>query len=119
MQAGGGGAPYTNRDSRVTTLQVNLWGAINTTQAFTQAMIDQGTDCLMIHTAGKQGVPCPPDNTAYEVSEAGVRALTEGLQRHLRDEPGGKVTAALLVPGWVNIDSRNPHPGGADAGTDR
>jgi len=101
---GAGGGPFEKRDKWQKVLQVNLWGVINTTQAFTQAMIDQGTDCLIVNTGSKQGITCPPGNTAYNVSKAGVKVLTEGLQHQLRSTENCKVSAALLIPGWVNTE---------------
>jgi NAD(P)-dependent dehydrogenase (short-subunit alcohol dehydrogenase family) len=43
----------------------------------------------------------PPGDTAYNVSKAGVKVLTEGLQHSLRSRDGCKVNAFLLVPGWT------------------
>ena len=40
-------------------------------------------------------------DTAYNVSKSGVKTLTEGLQHTLRETPGCKVNAFLLVPGWT------------------
>jgi len=96
--------PFEKRDQWQRILNVNLWGVINTTQAFTQSMIDQGTECLIVNTGSKQGITCPPGNTAYNVSKAGVKTLTEGLQHQLRNTENCKVSAALLVPGWVNSE---------------
>lgn len=101
---GGGAGPYTNMEMWQRVLQVNLWGVINTTQAFTQAMVDQGTDCLIVNTGSKQGITCPPGGTGYNVSKAGVKVLTEGLAHELRNKEGCKVTVALLVPGWTNTE---------------
>lgn len=96
--------PFEKRDQWQRILNVNLWGVINATQAFTQSMIDQGTPCLIAVTGSKQGITCPPGNTAYNVSKAGVKALTEGLAHQLRNTENCKVSTALLVPGWVNTE---------------
>lgn len=82
-------------------LSVNLWGVINGVHAFTQAMINQDLPACIINTGSKQGITCPPGNTAYNISKAGVKALTEGLQHELRNTDGCKVTAHLLVPGFT------------------
>ena len=82
-------------------LNVNLWGIIHGVQAFTQAMIDQGTPALIINTGSKQGITNPPGNPAYNVSKAGVKAATEALQHELRNTPNCKVSAHLLVPGYT------------------
>jgi NAD(P)-dependent dehydrogenase (short-subunit alcohol dehydrogenase family) len=72
---------------------------INGVQAFTQAMIDQNAPALIINTGSKQGITTPPGDTANNVSKAGVKVLTEGLQHTLRDTPSCQVSAHLLVPG--------------------
>ena len=43
-------------------------------------MIAQGTAGAIINTGSKQGITTPPGDTAYNVSKAGVKVLTEGLQ---------------------------------------
>lgn len=90
---------YKNWES---TINVNLWGVINGIQVFTQSMIDQDTPCIIINTGSKQGITTPPGNTGYNVSKAGVKVLTEGVQHTLRETPNCKVSAFLLVPGWTN-----------------
>ena len=80
-------------------LSVNLWGVVNGVHAFTQAMIDQKTPCAIISTGSKQGITCPPGDTAYNITKAGVKVLTEGLAHSLRNIEGCQVTAHLLVPG--------------------
>jgi NAD(P)-dependent dehydrogenase (short-subunit alcohol dehydrogenase family) len=62
-------------------------------------MISQGTPAAIINTGSKQGITCPPGNTAYNVTKAGVKVLTEGLAHALRNIEGCQVTAHLLVPG--------------------
>jgi short-subunit dehydrogenase len=62
-------------------------------------MIDQGTSAAIVNTGSKQGITCPPGNTAYNVTKAGVKVLTEGLAHALRNIEGCQVTAHLLVPG--------------------
>jgi NAD(P)-dependent dehydrogenase (short-subunit alcohol dehydrogenase family) len=78
---------------------VNLWGVINGVHTFTQAMIDQGTPAAIVNTGSKQGITCPPGNTAYNMTKAGVKVLTEGLAHALRNVEGCRVSAHLLVPG--------------------
>lgn len=80
-------------------IDVNLWGVINGVQVFSPAMLGQGTDCAIINTGSKQGITCPPGDTAYNVSKAGVKVLTEALAHSLRNEHGARVTAHLLIPG--------------------
>jgi len=114
---GTGGGPFENYDNWQRLLGVNLWGVINGVQVFSQAMIDQGTPAAIVNTGSKQGITCPPGNTAYNVSKAGVKVLTEALQHELRNREGCLVSAHLLVPGWTHtgITSRSgdPKPDGA------
>jgi NAD(P)-dependent dehydrogenase (short-subunit alcohol dehydrogenase family) len=82
-------------------LAVNLWGVIHGTQAFVPGMLERGRPGLVINTGSKQGITTPPGNPAYNVSKAGVKAFTEALQHELRNAPGARVTAHLLIPGFV------------------
>ncbi len=97
----GGGQAFANREGWARLLGVNLGGVINGVQAFTQAMIDQNRPAIVVNTGSKQGITTPPGDTAYNVSKAGVKVLTEGLQHTLRETPGCQVTAHLLVPGFT------------------
>ena len=105
---GNGGGPFEHYERWQRVLAVNLWGPINGTQAFAQAMIAQGTPAAIINTGSKQGITTPPGDTAYNVSKAGVKVLTEGLAHALRNLPGCKVSAHLLIPGhvWTGITGR-------------
>ncbi len=82
-------------------LGVNLWGVINGVHSFAPAMIDQGTPALIINTGSKQGITSPPGSPAYNVSKAGVKAVTEALQHSLRNTENCQVSAHLLVPGFT------------------
>ncbi len=97
----GGGHAFANRQGWARLLDVNLGGVINGVQAFAQAMIDQKRPAVIINTGSKQGITTPPGDTAYNVTKAGVKALTEGLQHTLRETPGCQVSAHLLVPGFT------------------
>jgi NAD(P)-dependent dehydrogenase (short-subunit alcohol dehydrogenase family) len=94
-----GGGPFDDYEGWQRVLSVNLWGVINGVHTFAQAMIDQGTSAAIVSTGSKQGITCPPGNTAYNVTKAGVKVLTEGLAHALRNIEGCQVTAHLLVPG--------------------
>jgi NAD(P)-dependent dehydrogenase (short-subunit alcohol dehydrogenase family) len=94
-----GGGPWDHYDGWQRVLSVNLWGVINGVQTFAQPMIDQGTPGAIVNTGSKQGITCPPGNTAYNVTKAGVKVLTEGLAHTLRNVAGCQVSAHLLVPG--------------------
>ncbi len=80
---------------------VNLWGVIHGSQIFAPGMIERGRPGLIINTGSKQGITTPPGDPAYNVSKAGVKAFTEALQHELRNIAGGKISAHLLIPGFV------------------
>jgi NAD(P)-dependent dehydrogenase (short-subunit alcohol dehydrogenase family) len=82
-------------------LAVNLWGVIHGTQIFAPHMIERGRPGLIINTGSKQGITTPPGEPAYNVSKAGVKAFTEALQHELRNTAGNKISAHLLIPGFV------------------
>jgi NAD(P)-dependent dehydrogenase (short-subunit alcohol dehydrogenase family) len=94
-----GGGPWEHIDRWRRVLEVNLWGVINGVQTFTPSMLAQQTACAIINTGSKQGITCPPGDTAYNVSKAGVKVLTEALAHSLRNEEGAAISAHLLVPG--------------------
>lgn len=82
-------------------IDTNLWGVIHGVQAFTPAMTAQGTPCAIINTGSKQGITCPPGDTAYNFSKAGIKVVTEALAHDLRNIEGCQVTAHLLIPGFT------------------
>jgi NAD(P)-dependent dehydrogenase (short-subunit alcohol dehydrogenase family) len=94
-----GGGPWEHIDRWRRVLEVNLWGVINGVQTFTPRMLGQGTPCAIINTGSKQGITCPPGDTAYNVSKAGIKVLTEALAHSLRNADGAHITAHLLIPG--------------------
>jgi NAD(P)-dependent dehydrogenase (short-subunit alcohol dehydrogenase family) len=82
-------------------LGVNLWGVIHGSQVFAPGMIARGRPGLIINTGSKQGITTPPGDPAYNVSKAGVKAFTEALQHELRNAAGARLSAHLLIPGFV------------------
>jgi NAD(P)-dependent dehydrogenase (short-subunit alcohol dehydrogenase family) len=94
-----GGGPWENIDRWRRVLEVNLWGVINGVQTFAPRMLEQHTPCAIVNTGSKQGITCPPGDTAYNVSKAGVKVLTEALAHSLRNADGARITAHLLIPG--------------------
>ena len=105
---GDGGGPTEKYERWQKVLGVNLWGVINGVQSFADAMAAQDKPALIINTGSKQGITCPPGDTAYNVSKAGVKVLTEALAHELRNRPSCKATAHLLIPGhtWTGITGR-------------
>jgi len=98
---GGGGSAIESPDGWRRVLETNLFGVLNGVQAFAPGMIAAGKPAAIVNTGSKQGITTPPGDTAYNVSKAGIKALTEGLQHTLRNTPGCQVTAHLLVPGFT------------------
>jgi NAD(P)-dependent dehydrogenase (short-subunit alcohol dehydrogenase family) len=94
-----GGGPWDHIDRWRRVLEVNLWGVIHGVQIFVPSMLGQNTACAIVNTGSKQGITCPPGDTAYNVSKAGVKVLTEALAHSLRNEEEARITAHLLVPG--------------------
>ena len=82
-------------------LGVNLWGVIHGTRAFVPGMLARGRPGLVINTGSKQGITTPPGNPAYNVSKAGVKVFTEALAHQLRTTEGARLSAHLLIPGFV------------------
>lgn len=98
---GGGGDALSNLPGWERVLGVNLMGVLHGVQAFVPAMVASDRPGLVINTGSKQGVTQPPGDTAYNVSKAGVKALTEGLAHTLRESTGERISAHLLIPGFT------------------
>jgi NAD(P)-dependent dehydrogenase (short-subunit alcohol dehydrogenase family) len=98
-------------------LGVNLWCVIHGSQVFAPGMIARGRSGLIINTGSKQGITTPPGDPAYNVSKAGVKAFTEALQHELRNAAGSRLSAHLLIPGFVftglTARGRTDKPAGA------
>jgi short-subunit dehydrogenase len=76
-------------------------GVIDGTRTFGPNMLSHGEPGVIINTGSKQGITTPPGNPAYNVSKAGVKVFTEALQHELRNTQGCRITAHLLIPGFV------------------
>lgn len=96
-----GGRLFSEPETWTRILDTNLWGVINGVQAFAPAMIAGGQPGAVIVTGSKQGITTPPGNTPYNVSKAGVKVVTEALAHDLRGRDGVRVSAHLLIPGFV------------------
>jgi len=96
---------------------VNMWGIINGSRIFAPNMIARGRAGLIVNTGSKQGITTPPGDPAYNVSKAGVKAFTEALQHELRNTGDCRITAHLLIPGFVftnlTAKGRTEKPAGA------
>ena len=98
-------------------LAVNLWGVIHGCQVFAPAMLESAEPGLIVNTGSKQGITTPPGDPAYNVSKAGLKVFTEALQHELRGREGARLSAHLLIPGFVftglTARGRTEHPAGA------
>jgi NAD(P)-dependent dehydrogenase (short-subunit alcohol dehydrogenase family) len=98
----GGGQLFGDPARFSSIIDVNLMGVVHGVQAFAPAMLAQGGQpAAIVNTGSKQGITCPPGDTAYNVSKAGVKAVTEALEHELRGRPEARVSAHLLIPGFT------------------
>ncbi|HEX9169748.1 MAG TPA: SDR family NAD(P)-dependent oxidoreductase [Roseiarcus sp.] len=98
---GGGGGLFGDPTRWRRIIDVNLLGVVNGVQTFAPDMIRQETPSAIVNTGSKQGITCPPGDTAYNVSKAGVKVVTEALAHELRNIDGCRVSAHLLIPGFT------------------
>ena len=95
------GKPWENLDAWKKLIDINFWGVVHGVQAFGGRMLAQGTPAMIVNTGSKQGITTPPGNLCYNVSKAALKTYTEGLAHALRNEPGAKISAHLLIPGFT------------------
>lgn len=107
---GQGGDVFADSETWHRVIDVNLMGVLHGVQGFAPAMVEGDAPGLIVNTGSKQGITQPPGNTAYNVSKAGVKALTEGLAHSLRERTGERVTAHLLIPGFTYTGMTSPRP---------
>ena len=98
---GGKGGLFEPVETWEELIGVNLWGVIHGVQIFAPAMIAQRSTGAIVNTGSKQGITCPPGNTAYNVTKAGVKVVTEALAHELRNIKGCRISAHLLIPGFT------------------
>lgn len=97
----GGGQLFGDPARWQAIIDTNLWGVIHGIQTFVPDMIAQGGDCAIVSTGSKQGITTPPGDTAYNITKAGVKVVTEALAHELRQKEGSRATAHLLIPGFT------------------
>ena len=95
------GKPWENRDAWKALIDINFWGAVHGVEAFAPRMIGGGTPGIIVNTGSKQGITTPPGNLAYNISKSALKTYTEGLAHELRNTPGAKLSAHLLIPGFT------------------
>jgi NAD(P)-dependent dehydrogenase (short-subunit alcohol dehydrogenase family) len=89
----------------------NLWGVIHGVRAFTQTLIDQNEGHI-VNTSSMAGVINAPNMGSYNVTKAGVVALSETLFHDLEVVAPG-VGVSVLCPGFVSTkiwDSERNRP---------
>lgn len=112
-----GSAMFNDPDAWQRLMAVNLWGVIHGSQVFAPGMMARGRPGAILNTGSKQGITTPPGDPAYNTSKAAVKAFTEALAYELRSTPDHRITAHLLIPGFVftelNARGRVEKPDGA------
>ncbi len=103
----GGGGLTAPAELWRATLAVNFGGVLNGVQVFSPGMIAAGKPAAIINTGSKQGITTPPGDTAYNVSKAAIKVLTEALAHDLIGTP---VTAHLLIPGFTDTKLTRREP---------
>ena len=105
----GTGGPSAFTDLRLEDWQfqigVNLWGVINGVRAFLPIMLEQNEGHI-VNTASMGGLIHGPYIAPYNVSKAGVVALTETLHHELALS-GSNVGVSVLCPGAVQTNMNN------------
>lgn len=106
----GGGIDGTADDWH-RAMAVNFWGVEGGVRAFLPTMLQRNEPAVIVNVGSKQGITNPPGNLAYNVTKSAVKTYTEGLQHDLRNRPGCKVSAHLLIPGWTTTGKREHKQG--------
>jgi NAD(P)-dependent dehydrogenase (short-subunit alcohol dehydrogenase family) len=96
----GGGGILAGHSVWEQTIATNLMGVVYGVREFLPSMIAADWSCAIVNTGSKQGITLPPGDTAYNVSKAALKALTESLAHDLLST-SGRVTAHLLIPGFT------------------
>ena len=107
---GQGGDVFADPEAWERIIAVNLMGVLHGVQSFVPAMVEGDAPGLVINTGSKQGITQPPGNTAYNVSKAGVKSLSEGMAHSLRERTGDRISAHLLIPGFTYTGMTTPRP---------
>lgn len=112
-----GSSMFSAHEGWERVVAVNMWGPINGSEAFVPGMLERGQPGLVINTGSKQGITTPPGDPAYNMSKSGLKTFTEALEHHLRNTDGAKISAHLLIPGFVFTEltqgDRTEKPAGA------
>lgn len=96
-----GSKPWDNLDAFNQMMGINLMGVVHGCHAFIPSMLAHGEPGAVINTSSKQGITRPPGNHAYNLSKTGVLAYTESIALAFRNEETCRLSAHLLIPGFV------------------
>lgn len=89
-------------------IDVDLWGPIHGVEAFVPRMIEQGQGGHVVNTASFAGLVPNDDLGVYCVAKYGVVAMSEVLQRELRQhEIGVSVLCPMRVGTNIDASGRN------------
>ena len=99
-----GSSLFGPQDAWERVMAVNLWGIVDGSRIFAPRMIARGRPGAIVNTGSKQGITTPPGDPAYNMAKAAVKAFTEALEHELRNTEGARITAHLLIPGFVFTD---------------
>ncbi len=91
---------WEHLDNWRSMIEVNLFGVLYGVHAFLPRMVEAARPAVVINTGSKQGITTPPGNPGYNVTKAGVKALTEALAHQLREQDA-PISAHLFVPGFT------------------
>ncbi len=92
-------------------MDINLWGVIYGCRAFVPKFKQQGHGAI-INVASAASYTAAPEMTVYNVSKAGVRALSETLSAELRKSNiKVNVLCPTLVPTNIIKNGKVPHKG--------
>jgi NAD(P)-dependent dehydrogenase (short-subunit alcohol dehydrogenase family) len=81
-------------------VNINLWGVIHGCRAFAPRLVSQGGGAIL-NVASLAGIACAPQMSAYNVTKAGVIALSETLRAELAAE---HVRVTVLCPAFFKTN---------------
>lgn len=95
------GGPWDSLETWRRQLDVNFGGTLLAQHLLVPGMIASERGSAIVNLGSKDGITTPPGYAAYSVTKAAIKVLTEQLSHELVKATGGRVTAHLLVPGYV------------------
>jgi len=96
-----GAGPWHDLDQWRETMEINFWSVLAVQQLFTEYLLSKNTPAAIVNVGSKEGITTPPGNSAYNVSKAALKVLTEQLAHELFKRSGARVSAHLLIPGYT------------------